>query len=183
MPELEARPGLGLLAKILIAGSIILVAAPVLYIGAVMIAMKAHLKEDCGRSLRVNLGIRLREHAEKHDGRFPNRWSELEWDDMGGITNTTWPRVFVCPTVGHGPGNWKSVDLWCDYILIPGRTTSDTNEKVLAIEPLANHKTGVNVLFVDGSSAWWSATYLLSQGHAASNSPQQLFPGSFEVGR
>lgn len=156
MAELEAQAGLSLTAKIFIAVGIIAVAAPVLYVIAVMFALKAHLKEDCGRSLRVNLGLRLREHAAKHVGRFPNKWSELKWDDMGGITNTTWPHVFVCPTVGHEPGNWKNVDLWCDYILIPGCSTNDTSEKVLAIEPLANHKTGVNVLFADGSSAWWS---------------------------
>lgn len=176
MAEQETQSSLSLTAKISIAVGIIVVAAPVLYVIAVMFAMKAHLYEDCGRSLRVNLGLRLREHAEKHDGHFPDKWSELEWDDMGGITNTTWPRVFVCPTAGHEPGHWKNVDLWCDYVLIPGCTLSDTKEKVLAIEPLANHKTGVNVLFVDGSSAWWPAAYLLKHGNAASNSPQKSFP-------
>jgi prepilin-type processing-associated H-X9-DG protein len=163
MPEQETPAGLSLTAKIFIALGIFVVAAPILYVAAVMIAMKAHLKEDCGRSLRVNLGVRLREHAEKYEGRFPNNWSELEWDDMGGITNTTWDRLFACPTVGHGAGDWKQVDYWTDYRLIPGRTTNDQIDTVLAIEPLSNHETGANVLFVDGSSQWWPAKRVLGE--------------------
>ncbi len=89
--------------------------------------------------------------------------SELKWDDMGGITNTTWDRLFACPTVGHGAGDWKQVDYWTDYRLIPGRTTNDPIDTVLAIEPLSNHKTGANVLFVDGSSQWWPAKRVLNE--------------------
>lgn len=163
MPEQETRTGLSLATKLSIAVGLIVVAAPVLYVVAVMIGLKAHLKEDCERSLRVNLGVRLREHAEKHEGRFPNKWSELEWDDMGGITNTTWDRLFACPTVGHGAGDWKLVDFWSDYRLIPGRTSNDSPDTVLAIEPLSNHETGANVLFVDGSSQWWPAKRVLGE--------------------
>ena len=172
MPEQEAQAGLSLTAKILIALGIVVFAAPFLYVVAVMVALKAHLKEDCGRSLRVNLGVRLREHAEKHDGRFPNNWSELEWDDMGGITNTTWDRLFACPTVGHGAGDWKQVDYWTDYRLIPGCTTNDSRDTVLAIEPLSNHKTGANVLFVDGSSQWWPAKRILGEKTISHSSKQ-----------
>jgi prepilin-type processing-associated H-X9-DG protein len=161
--EVEKNPSLSWRAKIFIALGICVIVAPMLYLAAVMIAMKAHLKEDCGRSLNANLGVRLREHAEKHDGRFPNRWSELEWDDMGGITNTTWDRLFACPTVGHGAGDWKQVDFWTDYRLIPGRTTNDWPYAILAIEPLSNHKTGANVLFVDGSSTWLTAAQVLGK--------------------
>jgi prepilin-type processing-associated H-X9-DG protein len=170
----ESKTKQSWILKIVLVAGILILVAPVLYVGLVMMALKAHLKDDCGTQLRISIGVRLREYAAKHEGRFPNKWSELEWDDMGGITNTTWPRVFICPTVGHGPGDWNRVDLWCDYILIPGCTTNDSNQKVLAIEPLANHKTGVNVLFADGSSAWWPADYLLSQQQASTNVSQKF---------
>ena len=163
MAEQETGVGLSLAAKIFIAVGIIVVAAPVLYVVAVMIAMKAHLKDDCRTLNMRNIGLRCRVHAANHNGQFPAKWSDLKWDDMGGIDNTTWDRAFVCPTVGHGPGDWKQVDLWADYRLIPGRTTNDSWNTVLAIEPLSNHKSGANVLFVDGSSQWWPTKRVLSE--------------------
>lgn len=159
MPEQETRAGLSLTAKIFLALGIIVVVAPILYLVAVVIAMQAHLKDDCQMLLARNLGVECRVYAAKHDGQFPAKWSDLEWDDMDGITNMTW--VFACPTVGHGPGNLKQVDLWSDYRLIPGRTTNDAPDTVLAIEPLSNHKTGANVLYVDGSSRWLSRAQVL----------------------
>ncbi len=162
MTELETIPNSNWLSKLILALGVIVVAVPVLYVAAVTIGLKAHLKEDCGMQLR-NIGERCREHAAKHGGQFPAKWSELEWDDMGGIENTTWDRQFACPTVGHGVGNWKQVDLWSGYRLIPGRMTNDSPDTVLAIEPLSNHETGANVLFVDGSSAWWSAARVMGQ--------------------
>lgn len=161
MPEQEPQAGLRLTAKIFIAIGITVVAAPVLYIAAVMIGLKAHLKDDCRMMLARNLGVECRVYAAKHDGQFPTKWSDLEWDEMDGITNMTW--VFACPTDGHGPGNAKQVDLWSDYRLIPGRTTNDSPDTVLAIEPLSNHETGANVLFVDGSSQWWPAKRVLGE--------------------
>jgi len=161
MAEQKTQSNLSLTAKIFIAVGIIVVAAPVLYVVAVMVAMKAHLKDDCRMLLARNLGVECRVYAAKHDGQFPTKWSELEWDDMDGITNMTW--VFACPTVGHSPGNSKHVDLWSDYRLIPGRTTNDSPDTVLAIEPLSNHKTGANVLFVDGSSQRWPTKRVLGE--------------------
>ena len=146
-------------AKIFIAVGIIVVAAPILYVVAVMIGLKAHLKDDCRMLLARNLGVECRVYAAKHDGQFPTKWSDLEWDGMDGITNMTW--VYACPTVGHGVGDWRLVDLWSDYRLIPGCTTNDPPETILAIEPLSNHETGANVLFVDGSSQWWPKTKVL----------------------
>lgn len=163
MAEQETQSNLSLTAKIFIAVGIIVVAAPVLYVVAVMIGLNAHLSDDCRMLNLRNIGVRCREFAEVHEGRFPTKWSELEWEDMGGITNTTWPRVFICPTVGHESGDWDQVDLWSDYRLIPGRTTNDSPDTVLAIEPLSNHKTGANVLFVDGSSQWWPTAKVIGQ--------------------
>ena len=170
MAEQETRAGLSLAAKIFIAVGIIVVAAPILYVAAVTLGLKAHLKEDCGMQLR-NVGVRCREHAAQHGGQFPAKWSDLKWDDMDGIENTTWNRQFICPTVGHGVGNWTQIDLWSDYRLIPGRTTNDPPDTVLAIEPLSNHETGANVLFVDGSSAWWPTAKVIGQKLISTNAP------------
>lgn len=170
MAEKETQAGLSLTAKMLIAVGIVVIAAPILYLVAVMIGLKAHLKDDCRMLLARNLGVECRVYAAKHDGQFPAKWSDLEWDDMDGITNMTW--VFVCPTVGHGVGDWKQVDLWSDYRLIPGRTTNDSPDTVLAIEPLSNHKKGANVLFVDGSSQWWPTKRVLSEKTLPSSTPE-----------
>jgi len=165
MTDSESKAALGWRARVLIAIGLAVIVLPVLYVAAVMIGLRAHSKYDCRLQLR-NIGVRLREHAAIHDGQFPAKWSELEWDDMGGIENTTWPLIFCCPTVGHEPGNWDQVDLWSDYRLIPGRTTNDPPSTVLAIEPLSNHETGANVLFVEGSSAWWPQSKVLRQKQA-----------------
>jgi prepilin-type processing-associated H-X9-DG protein len=163
MTEAKVNSSMSWGAKLLIAAGILVVAMPILYIAAVMFGLRAHLKDDCRELHLRQIGVRCRMHAIDHGGRFPAKWSELEWDDAGGITNTTWGKLFVCPTVGHDPGDWASVDQWCDYRLIPGRTTNDLPQTVLAIEPLSNHKTGANVLFVDGSSQWWPANRVLGE--------------------
>ena len=170
MAELETTKRSNRTVKVFIAFGIVVVVAPVLYIAAVTLGLRSHLKHDCGMQLR-NIGERCWEHAEKHGGQFPSKWSELEWDDMDGIENTTWDRQFVCPTVGHGVGRWKQVDLWSDYRLVPGRTTNDATGTVLAIEPLSNHGTGANVLFVDGSSVWWPVDKVVGQKPAPQRMP------------
>jgi prepilin-type processing-associated H-X9-DG protein len=170
MNESGAKSGLSWMVKVFIFLSVLVIAVPILYFAAVTIVLRAHLKEDCGRQMR-SIGMRCREHAAKHNGQFPTNWSDLKWDDMDGIENTTWDRLFACPTVGHGPGDWKQVDLWSDYRLIPGRTTNDSSDTVLVIEPLSNHERGANVLFVDGSSAWWPAAKIIGQKLMATNSP------------
>src|SRR5689334_12969890 len=151
MNESEAKSGLSWMAKIFVILGVLVIALPILYVVAITIALKAHSKDDCRTLNMRHIGLRCRMHAANHDGQFPAKWSDLEWDDMDGIGNTTWDRAFVCPTVGHGPSDWKQVDLWSDYRLIPGRTTNDSWNTVLAIEPLSNHERGANVLFVDGS--------------------------------
>jgi prepilin-type processing-associated H-X9-DG protein len=162
MTNLETKSAPSWVTIVLITIAVLVVILPALYVAAAMLALKAHTKDDCGMQLR-NIGMRCRMHAMEHNGQFPSKWSELEWDDMEGIENTSWDRQFVCPTAGHGVSDWKQVDQWADYRLIPGRTTNDSPDAVLAIEPLDNHKTGANVLFVDGSSAWWPAARVIEQ--------------------
>lgn len=171
MTDVNPDSALSWKAKLLIAVGVSIVVLPILYVALVTMALRAHLKDDCRTLNMRNIGLRCRMHAADHNGQFPAKWSDLEWDDMGGIENTTWDRAFVCPTVGHDPGNWKQVDLWSDYRLIPGRTTNDAPDTILAIEPLSNHETGANVLFVDGSTTWWPAAKVIGGKLLSTNSP------------
>lgn len=107
-----------------------------------------------------DIGVRCREFAIDHNGRFPTQWLELDWNQTNRFTTSNWPQMWVCPTLGHKAGAWDRVDLWSDYRLIAGRTTNDAPDTILAIEPLANHNDGAHVLFVDGSTAWWPASKL-----------------------
>jgi len=123
-----------------------------------MSGCREHMKYDCGLQLR-HIGVGCRMYAETHEGRLPSQWSDLSEVEDG----MAWDKMFRCPMSGHESGNWEQVDLWADYRLIPGRTTNDPPNVILAIELLSNHKSGANVLLVDGSSGWLSAAQVLGQ--------------------
>lgn len=112
---------------------------------------------DCQHNLR-QIGLMACEYAGDHGGNMPSSWVELNF--VGEYTN--WARILRCPATRHEIGIWKQVDLWADYRLLPGRSTNDPPATILALEPLANHGSlGANVLFVDGSTAWWPASRVL----------------------
>lgn len=112
---------------------------------------------DCQSQLR-EIGWHCRNYADQHHGLFPSLWIDLRVDE----TNGDWRIDFRCPYGGHNPGAWENIDLWSDYRLIPGRTTNDPPNRILAVENLADHKgTGANVLYVDGSTQWLSVSNLL----------------------
>jgi prepilin-type processing-associated H-X9-DG protein len=126
-------------------------------VSATLAAWEKMVRLDCMTNLR-EISVPCREYAAKHDGHFPSTWGELNF--VGDDAN--WAKLLHCPETGHAVGIWSQVDLWSDYRLLPGRSTNDLPETILALEPLANHKAaGANVLFVDGSTAWWPASRLL----------------------
>jgi prepilin-type processing-associated H-X9-DG protein len=150
------------LATILSVIASIVVLGVVVFVLAVRQGFKGLARTDCGESLR-QIGLRCREYAASHDGRFPSTWVELKF--VGEDAN--WAQLLRCPSTGHGVGDWAQVDLWADYRLIPGRTTNDPPGTILAVEPLANHgSTGANVLFVDGCNQWWPAWRILGREKA-----------------
>ena len=115
------------------------------------------LRLDCQSNLR-QISLRCREYAAAHDGHFPASWGELNfvWED------SNWAKLLRCPSTHHEIGVWTQVDLWADYRLLPGRSTNDPPDRILALEPLGNHgSAGANVLFVDGSTQWWALSRLL----------------------
>jgi hypothetical protein len=128
---------------------------------ALFFAVKAALRKawrmECQYNLR-QIGLDCREYAAGHVGRFPSTWVELNF--VGEETN--WARVLRCPSTEHAIGVWTNVDFWADYHLLPGRTTNDPPDTILALEPLANHESkGANVLLVDGSTQWWPVARIL----------------------
>jgi prepilin-type processing-associated H-X9-DG protein len=137
----------------LVAG--ILIAAVVVFAGllaqSISRAWAKMSRLDCEFNLR-QLSVPCREYAAKHNGSFPSKWSELDLTE----DNANWVNILHCPRTYREIGAWTNVDLWADYRLIPGRSTNDPPDTILAIEPLENHASeGANVLFVDGSTAWW----------------------------
>ena len=119
---------------------------------------------DCLTNLK-NIGVVCREYADEHGGHFPSTWVEL---NLTG-EKANWAKLFRCPSTRHEVGMWPQVDLWSDYRLLPGRTTNDPPDRILALEPLANHGSdGANVLFVDGSTQWWPALRLLGSADGMS---------------
>ncbi len=124
---------------------------------AVHTAWGKMLRLDCGYNLH-ELALACREYAAEHGGRYPSRWVDLNFTGE----NSNWAKLLRCPQTYHDIGTWTQVDLWADYRLIPGRSTSDAPTTILALEPLGNHASaGANVLFVDGATAWWPQSRLL----------------------
>jgi prepilin-type processing-associated H-X9-DG protein len=115
------------------------------------------IRLDCGGNLR-ELSVPLREYAAAHNGHFPSTWGELNFVR----DEANWAKLLCCPDVGHQVGTWAQVDLWSDYRLLPERSTNDSPYRILAVEPLSNHRAaGANVLFVDGSIQWWPESRLM----------------------
>jgi hypothetical protein len=109
-------------------------------------------RDQCGQQLK-RLGVDLRIFASKHEGRFPSSWSGLA--PVGDLQN--WLRQFQCPAGTHPKGDWDSVDAWADYRLVPGRSTNDPPDTVLATESAAYHGgKGRHVLYVRGHVEWRS---------------------------
>lgn len=144
--------------KVLATLLVLLAAAPLVFYVLLIMALKAHAKDDCRMQLR-NIGVFCREYASSHEGLFPTNWEDLE----PSLPSTNWHGVFICPATGHRPDAWNRSSVWADYQLLTGRATNDAPDTILAIEPLSNHGKGANVLFVDGSTAWWPASLVLSK--------------------
>jgi prepilin-type processing-associated H-X9-DG protein len=138
---------------------------------ALVSGFKALARVDCEFNLR-QIGLPCREYAESHAGHFPSTWVQLNF--VGEDAN--WAKLLRCPRTHHEIGDWTNVDLWADYRLLPGRTTNDPPDTVLALEPLINHESiGANVLFVDGSTQWWPAARVLGTvGGVVTNGASKL---------
>ena len=156
-PSEGSSPQFPLRRILVLSACAIVVIVVVMFISSIGPAWEKLARVDCETSLSL-LGLPLREYAAAHNGHFPSTWVELNF--TGDDTNIV--KLLRCPSTRHDIGIWSQVDLWADYHLIPGRSTNDPPNTILALEPLANHRSaGANVLFVDGTTQWWPASRVL----------------------
>jgi prepilin-type processing-associated H-X9-DG protein len=92
-------------------------------------------------------------YANDHGGHYPNTFGELFEEDL--ISG-----VFVCPDTNDTPATGATTQALAanltagghlSYIYLgKGMIQTVSGKLVVAYEPLANHKTGMNVLYGDG---------------------------------
>jgi hypothetical protein len=105
---------------------------------------------QCEHTLSA-LGYACAMYEGDHNGSYPTNW--------GSITNyAESARLFRCVGVSASPGALESVDEWSDFILVPGLSSNDPFDTILAYEPLRNHHgEGGNVLLRNYEVYWRSA--------------------------
>ena len=119
------------------------------------LAMPARLHardEACEVACASNLhtiGSGCMQYAETHDGRLPDRLSQLY--RQGFIMDL---EVFVCPATGRESPSPDLIDEWTDYEYVAGLATSDDVQSIVACDKDGNHRGGRNVLYLDGHVEW-----------------------------
>jgi hypothetical protein len=89
-------------------------------------------------------------YASEYDNRYP---ADLKTVATYGGAST---QLFVCPSSGSRPEGLSSVDVWSDYVLVPGRTGFDSPDAVLAFCKSTCHRAyGGSILSVDGAVQWY----------------------------
>lgn len=92
------------------------------------------------------IGQLAHEHAASHDGRFPSSLKDLPVGKRLPL------EYLVCAASGNPTGDLANLDLWSDYVVVPGLTTNEAPDTILVHERSDNHPDKIlNVLFVDGS--------------------------------
>lgn len=99
----------------------------------------------------------LHRYAADHEGKFPERFSQLYPEYLTTV------EVLVCPEVARretgradaGKLTADALDALCSYELAPGRRIDDPAETLLAWERGDYHGgRGHSVLYVDGRGGW-----------------------------
>ncbi len=108
-------------------------------------------REQCQSNLK-QIGIACKLYSHDHGGKFPLHWDSL----ASGTEYLNKPKVYVCPTTGHQPGELTAVDTWSDYILVPYLKEGDHDKTVVLAfsNPDCYPGQGGNVLFADGHVVW-----------------------------
>ena len=108
-------------------------------------------RTHCASCLR-SLSMACIVYSMDFEGKYPTNWSSVaEHYAHAG-------KLFDCkskPGIPHD--SIEGVDEWSDFILVPGITTNDSPDTILAYEPLSNHRgTGANVVDREGNPRWVS---------------------------
>jgi len=147
-----ALAGRGLAIAGLLLGYTSIVAMIVLLVlfFALMVPM---IKEEsstiaCSNNLR-QIGMACTAYAAEHNGRYPERLSELYSDFVPNLD------VFVCPSTGDKILSPDEIDAKTSYEYYGAALNASTAaappyEAILACDKAGNHRRGKNILYVDG---------------------------------
>jgi len=114
-------------------------------------------QQQCAGRLKI-LATACRAYAAEHEGRFPDRFSDLYPEYVDN------PNVFACPATWEFIATPQEIDTHADYILEPGCSMSDPPETILIHEPADNHsRKGYHVVHLNGHVEWRA----LSHDHPA----------------
>ena len=152
-------------------GFALLLALAIGLYGSLRDARASARRTTCVHNLKL-LALPLRMYAEEHEGRFPDKLSEL-YSALSPENHDYLTGVLICPELGakykwkYGvwtPGNPhplsheptpEEIDSLSSYALAPGLSLSDDKDTVIAYEKEDNHSgTGRSVLYVDGRAFW-----------------------------
>ena len=145
-----AGRGLALAGLILGYTSIVVqIAAIVLFLAILVPAMKEESsKYACLRQLD-QIGTACNVYAAEHNGRYPERLSELYPDYVSDLDG------FVCPATGDRIASRDEIDAKTSYEYYGAALNASTAaqplyEAVLACDKPGNHRHGKHVLYADG---------------------------------
>lgn len=119
---------------------------PALLLPSLLIVRDKAQRTYCAMNLRqINDASRL--YAEENHEKFP--------DDIQQLSKyLPDPRVFICPSSGHKPGNMNAIANWSDYVLVPNRKFGGV-DNVLAYSKLECYQgKGGNIAFMDNTIRW-----------------------------
>lgn len=110
---------------------------------------QSRARESCCKGQLSSMGKSMVMYAMDHEQAYP--------PNLSSLTNSgaNHPKIFICKSSGHQPGELAKLDDWTDYVYVAGLKATDSAGCVLAFCPPENHGgRGANVLFVDGASEW-----------------------------
>lgn len=106
------------------------------------------LRQQCASNMK-NLAVACRSYADDHDGRFPDKFSDLYPRYVDNLT------VFTCPATWEFITTPDEIDSKATYILWPTSRMSDPPETPLMHEPEGSHGgEGHHVVYVSGEVKW-----------------------------
>jgi len=148
-----AGRGLAIAGLILGYTSIVVQIAVIVLLLAIMVpAMKEEASKTACRVNLHQIGMACQMYAAEHDGRYPERLSELYPDLVPDLD------VFVCPSTGAKIGSPQEIDSKTSYeyrgaSLDVRAVREPTSQVILACDKDGNHRSGKHVLYADGHVA------------------------------
>jgi predicted Zn finger-like uncharacterized protein/prepilin-type processing-associated H-X9-DG protein len=134
----------------------------------------------CSSNLR-QIGLALITYANQNRGAFPDTIEELVAVPGRGLTSA----VYDCPTTPRAPPRTNSPQALSGKIeytyVAKGLLNTASPTTVLAYEPVANHGTGCNVLYADGTVTFMvepHASRIIQQVTAGQNPPRLVGAGA-----